>query len=104
MVWAPLKSSCTVSGYWPRVPSAQPPPFDQLTPARSALLMAVTGNAALYWLEAVAKTPRLARATLVPPDVPPTVHASISVTRERLASAAFTTMRIFGVVTAAKDT
>ena len=49
------------------VASFQPPPLPQLTPARSLLLTADTGKAALMVLEADATAPLLASATLLAP-------------------------------------
>ena len=52
----------TVSGKASAVASFQPPPLPQLTPARSLLLTAETGKAALMVLDAVATPPLLASA------------------------------------------
>jgi len=63
----PLKLICTQSGQALPVPSFQPPPLPQFTPARSLLLTAATGKPALMVLEAEATAPLLARATLLAP-------------------------------------
>jgi hypothetical protein len=65
MVLLVLKLIDTVSGRVSAVASFQPPPLPQLRPARSLLLTADTGKAALMVLEADATAPLLASATFV---------------------------------------
>jgi hypothetical protein len=70
IVFEPLKSICTSSGYAFAVASFQPPPAPHTAPLRSPLFTALTGYALLYWLDAVATAPTLASATLLLPTGP----------------------------------
>src|SRR6266567_7950128 len=102
MALLPLKLICTQSGKTLAVASAQPPPLPQPAPARSLLLMAATGCAALNVLDALATAPSAERATLDVPALTP--QASTSVMRDDEASAPVILMRMRSVVYCAKLT
>src|SRR6267142_2226475 len=63
---APLKVISTESGKAFAVPSFQPPPLPQPTPARSPLLTLLTGKSELKVEEATATPPFAANATFTP--------------------------------------
>src|ERR1700694_5883100 len=97
-----MKTICTQSGYTLGVPSAHPPPLPHPAPARSLLLIAVTGCAALNVVDALATAPVAASATLEGPALTP--HASTSVMRDDEFSAPVMLIRMRLVVYCAKLT